>query len=234
MRRLFCCLSVVYDRVWRRKVEMAYEELSRATRTFDKAQTSSLTSLPSRCLTRPKTTAQTVLVYYLDGADTPTESLLALWREETQRNNTPFPLWGRYFRAGNAQLKKLILFGLDRDATDRDLLDSLSFLHSFLPMPKELLTRYKLACDQESDPQRFRELAQDFDASTSSFGYDALQALQAHYADCAVKKLVIDGLLVEIERHEDTVASSLRLRSRSSPLQPPSKEDRTCLVLSPR
>jgi hypothetical protein len=66
-------------------------------------------------------------------------------------------------------------------------------------MPKELLTRYKLACDQESDPQRFRELAQDFAASTSSFGYDALQALQAHYADCAVNKSVIDGLLVEIE-----------------------------------
>jgi hypothetical protein len=146
---------------------------------------------------RPNTTVQTVLVYYLDGADR---------REETQRNNTPFPLWRRYFRAGNAQLKKLILLGLDRDATDRDLLDSLTFLHSFLPMPKELLTRYKLACDRESDPQRFRELAQDFDASTSSFGYDALQALQAHYADCAVKKSVIDGLLVEIEKHEDTVA----------------------------
>ena len=137
----------------------------------------------------PKTTAQTVLVFYLDGADTPTENLLTLWREETQRNNTPFPLWRRYFRAGNAQLKKLISFGLDRDATDRDLLDSL-----------------KLACDQESDPQRFRELAQDFDASTSSFGYDALQALQAHYADCAVKKSVIEGLLVEIEKHENNVA----------------------------
>ena len=38
------------------------------------------------------------------------------------------------------------------------------------------------------------------------FGYDALQALQAHYADCAVKKSVIEGLLVEIERHENTVA----------------------------
>ncbi len=153
----------------------------------------------------PNTTAQTVLVFYLDGADA-TESLLTLWRQETQRNNTPFPLWRRYFRAGNAQLKKLILLGLDRDATDRDLLDSLSFLHSFLPMPKEFLTRYKLACDREGDPQRFRELAQDFDASTSSFGYDALQALQVHNADCAVKKSVIDGLFVEIEKHEDSVA----------------------------
>jgi hypothetical protein len=153
----------------------------------------------------PKTTAQTGLVFYLDGAETPTESLLTLWREETQRDNTPYPLWRRYFRAVNAQLKKLILFGLDRYPTDRDLLDSLAFLHSFLPMPKELLTRYTLACDRESDPQKFRELAQDFDASASSFGYDALQALQAHYADCAVKKSVIDGLLVEIENHEDTV-----------------------------
>jgi hypothetical protein len=40
----------------------------------------------------PKTTAQTVLVFYLDGADTPTERLLTLWLQETQRNNTPFPL----------------------------------------------------------------------------------------------------------------------------------------------
>lgn len=154
----------------------------------------------------PKTTAQTVLVVYLDGADTPTESLLTLWLEETQGNNTPFPLWRRYFRAGNAQLKKLILFGLDREPTHRDLLDSIAFLHSFVPTPKELLTRYKLACDQESDPRRFRELVQDFNASTSSFGYDALQALQAHYANCAVKKSVIDGLLVEIEKHDDTVS----------------------------
>jgi hypothetical protein len=148
----------------------------------------------------PKTTAQTVLVFYLDGTDTPTERLLTLWLQETQRNNTPFPLWRRYFRAGNAQLNKLILFGLDREPTHRDLLDSLAFLHSFAPTPKELLARYTLACDQESDPQRFRDLVQDFNASTYPFGYGALQALQAHFTDCAVKKSVIDGLLVEIEK----------------------------------
>jgi hypothetical protein len=114
-------------------------------------------------------------------------------------------LWRRYFRAGNAQLNKLILFGLDREPTHRDLLDSLAFLHSFVPTPKELLARYTLACDQESDPQRFRDLVQDFNASTSSFGYGALQALQAHFTDCAVKKSVIDGLLVEIEKYGDTL-----------------------------
>jgi hypothetical protein len=192
--------------LFRRRPHNLIEKIEKLGFTYRVDDSEDAEDIAEERAARPKTTVQTVLVYYLDGADTPTESLLALWREETQRNNTPFPLWRRYFRAGNAQLKKLILFGLDRDATDRDLLDSLTFLHSFLPMPKELLTRYKLACDRESDPQRFRELAQDFDASTSSFGYDALQALQAHYADCAVKKSVIDGLLVEIEKHEDTVA----------------------------
>jgi hypothetical protein len=71
MRRLFCCLSVVYDRVWRRKVEMAYEELSRATRTFDKAQTSSLTSLPSRCPSPPKSAG-----YF----QSPIRAIVAHWR----------------------------------------------------------------------------------------------------------------------------------------------------------
>src|ERR1700731_5164793 len=40
---------------------------------------------------RPKTTAQTVLVYYLDGAVIATESRVALWREDPHPNNTPFP-----------------------------------------------------------------------------------------------------------------------------------------------
>lgn len=150
--------------LFRRRPHNLIEKIEKLGFTYRVDDSEDAEDIAEERAARPKTTAQTVLVYYLDGADTPTESLLALWREETQRNNTPFPLWRRYFRAGNAQLKKLILFGLDRDATDRDLLDSLSFLHSFLPMPKELLTRYKLACDQESDPQRFRELVQDFDA----------------------------------------------------------------------
>src|ERR1700731_1827547 len=41
----------------------------------------------------PKTTAQTVLVYYLDGTDTPTESLLTLWLHAPGTNNTPFPFF---------------------------------------------------------------------------------------------------------------------------------------------
>src|ERR1700730_13399110 len=214
--------------LFRRRPHNLIEKIEKLGFTYRVDDSEDAEDIAEERAARPKTTAQTVLVYYLDGADTPTESLLALWREETQRNNTPFPLWRRYFRAGNAQLKKLILFGLDRDATDRDLLDSLSFLHSFLPMPKELLTRYKLACDQESDPQRFRELAQDFDASTSSFGYDALQALQAHYADCAVRNRSSRGCLSRSKSTKTPWPSELEFGLKTGSSRAVLSDRRTC------
>ena len=155
---------------------------------------------------RPQTDFQRALVSYLDGEGIPSERLLELWREETWRENSPFPLWRRYFRTGNAQLKKLILFGLDQCPTTHDLLDNLSVLHSFVPIPKELLCRYTLACDLENDPERFCELAQDFDAGGASFGYDALDALRARYIDNDVKKKIIDVLFVDRERHEKGIA----------------------------
>jgi len=102
---------------------------------------------------RPQTDFQIALVSYLDGDSTPSEYLLELWREETRREDSPCPLWRRYFRTGNAQLRKLILHGLDQYPTSCDLLDNLSVLHSFVPIPKELLCRYTLACDLESDPR---------------------------------------------------------------------------------
>jgi len=37
------------------------------------------------------------LVSYLDGVDAPSESLLKLWREETRREDSPFPLGGGIF-----------------------------------------------------------------------------------------------------------------------------------------
>ena len=73
-------------------------------------------------------------------------------------------------------------------------------------MPKELLYRFTLACDLEDDHERFRELAQDFDAGVVSFGYDALHAMRARYADNGAKKKIIDGLLFEKEKHEEDLA----------------------------
>jgi hypothetical protein len=157
-------------------------------------------------VSRPKTDFQMELVSYFDGKDMPTERLLDIWCEETQREDTPFPLWRRYFRRGNPQLKKLILFGLDQKPTARSLLDNLSILHSFLPMPKEFLVRYTLACELEDNPARFRELAQDFEAGAASFDYDALTALRASCNDKNAKRKIIDDLLFERQKQGGSIS----------------------------
>jgi hypothetical protein len=68
---------------------------------------------------RPITADQVSLVSYLESTVSPDEHWLTLWRNETRLDDTPFSLWRRYFRAGNTQLKNLLLFGLDRVPTDR-------------------------------------------------------------------------------------------------------------------
>ncbi len=192
--------------LFRRAPDNLIEEIEKLRFTYVVDNDEDAEEINEELTARPETDFQMALVSYLDGVDAPSESLLKLWREETRREDSPFPLWRRYFRSGNSQLKKLVLFGLDRYPTTHDLLENLYVLHSFLPIPKELLVRYTLACDLEDDPQRFRELAQDFDGGTASFGYDALHALRTRYADNEVKKKVIDGLFLEREKPEEIVA----------------------------
>jgi hypothetical protein len=155
---------------------------------------------------RPITADQISLVSYLESTVSPDEDWLTLWRSETMLDDTPFALWRRFFRAGNTQLKNLLLFGLDRVPTDRGLLAQLAFLHGFLFMPKELLARYERACDQENDPQRFRALAQEFGETTDSFGYDALAALRERYTADPAKTAVIDMLFAEMARGEEGIS----------------------------
>ena len=120
---------------------------------FDDDEDEDAEEINEELTARPETYFQMALVSYLDGVNAPSESLLKLWREETRRKDSPFPLWRRYFRTENAQLKRLALLGLDRYPTTHDLLENLYVLHSFLPNPKELLLRHTLACDLEDDPR---------------------------------------------------------------------------------
>ena len=143
---------------------------------------------------RPITADQMALASFLEGSSSPNDHLVALWRTELRRDDTPLALWRRYFRAGSPQMKKLILLGLDQIPADRDLLGQLTFFHEFLPIPKELLARYTRACGEEDDPQGFMVLAQDFDEAADSFGYDALLALRERHANDPSKMVAIEEL----------------------------------------
>jgi len=140
-----------------------------------------------------------VLVAYFNSKTTPNENLLSLWRAATtpSQGESNYPLWRRYFRAGNEQLKQLLLFELEQSPTDRELLSDFSFMHEFAPMLKTLIALYQRACDAENDVERFKVLAQNFDNHLHASGYEALIYLREHYADHPSKAQWVEQIINE-------------------------------------
>jgi hypothetical protein len=156
---------------------------------------------------RPANEKEKRLMAFLEGRAEPDDEITALWRQETQKADASVTLWRWCFRAGSAQLKKLILFGLDAHPCDQILLMQLAFFHEFAPLHQEILARYARACDQEAGPKNFSALAQDFDEVADSFDYDALEALRERYAGNPSKSAMITALLDERAKHENEIVS---------------------------
>ena len=103
----------------------------------------------------------------------------------------------KYFRAGNQPLKDLLLFGLKKDSTNFELLCDLAFFHEFKNILPELVEHFTNACQQETDLQKFSELAQEFYHTVIGDGYDAMLALENIFDEVSDKSKVIDFLINE-------------------------------------
>ena len=154
---------------------------------------------------RPANANEKRLVSFLENHGEPDSEIVALWHQETQKSDASVALWRRYFRLGNAQLKRLVLLGLDAHPCNQSLLMQLAFLHEFLPMHREILARYTRACDEEFEPKCFALLAQDFDEAADTFSYDALEALRERYVNSPLKSAVITELLRQRAMRENEV-----------------------------
>jgi hypothetical protein len=124
-------------------------------------------------------------------------------REPSWQTRASIALWRRYFRLGNLQLRRLVLFGLDAYPCDQSLLKQLAFLHEFLPLHREILARYTRACDEETEPKRFALLAKDFDEAAETFRYEALEALRSRYFNNPSKSAAITELLEQRAMREN-------------------------------
>jgi hypothetical protein len=154
-------------------------------------------------LASPANAQQQSLAEYFDGSMPPDERILEVWRAERDAPEPNYALWRRYFRSGNKNLKMSIVFGLEKEPTDRGLLSDLSFMHIFSPMLKELISKYLAACDVEEDHVKFAALAQDFENHTHASGYAALAALSGRYPAGSFKALCIEKLSMEKGAQED-------------------------------
>lgn len=143
---------------------------------------------------KPETNRQRELALFFEGSDEPSLQILECFIAEKYSEDTNYPLIRRYFRSSNAQLKKLILYGLNQDPLNVGLLNDLSFFNEFKMDLKELIQLYRFACRESQDIVAFKALAKDFYESTQPYDYDAFYELIHDGAISLEKKDTIEEL----------------------------------------
>jgi hypothetical protein len=140
---------------------------------------------------------QEFLVAYFEGHVKLTNEVLDAYQREKNSASPNYPLIRRYFRKGNENLKTLILFGIQKNPTDLDLISDLGFFHEYSNILTELIQVYLKACTEETDLGEFERLALNFSYDTEPDGFDALHELRQRFEPGSAKGKVIKRILQE-------------------------------------
>jgi hypothetical protein len=139
------------------------------------------------------------LVEYFEGETELSDQVLDRYLAETTSDNLNYPLFRRYFKRGNNNLKQLLLDGLRKHPTDIGLLSDLAYYHEFCNILGELIKAYLRACERENDPKRFRLLVTSFYLNTDPDVFDALHELEQECSPCSRKWELIQSVRRQIE-----------------------------------
>jgi hypothetical protein len=131
---------------------------------------------------KPENPDEELLVGYFEGLIPFSGHVLDSFLSVKESPDPNYPLLRKYFKSGNENLKKMLLYGLEKNPADSGLLYDLSYFHEFRNILGELIQLYLTACEKESDLEYFEELARDFHMCTEPDGYDALYELEQKYS----------------------------------------------------
>jgi len=151
----------------------------------------------------PQNDRQEYLVAYFDGEHELSKKPLHAYLEERDSEHPNYPLIRKYFKAANQRLKDLLLFGLDQNPINIDLLNDLSFFHEFQNILEELVNRFLSACRQEKNLLNFSEIVQDFYYATEPDSYDALAKLKELFPPDTEKGKNVEFVAVELLKNRD-------------------------------
>lgn len=148
---------------------------------------------------RPENQNQKDPIAYFEGDTELTDRIFQIFLEERDAENRNLPLFRKYFKSANQNLKAIILYGLDHYPDKFDLLAELEYFHEFENILSTLIDYYTRACVDQEDLEVFAELAMDFYYATKPDGYEALYALRDLFEAGTDKRKVIDFLIAEDE-----------------------------------
>jgi len=158
---------------------------------------------------KPENQRQKDLVAYFENKKKLSKKIFESYSEEKVSDNPNYPLIRKYYKAGNKNLKDLLLYGLNKYPGRFDLLSDLSCFHEFGNILDILIAYYTRACVIQEDLETFSELAQDFYYSTIADDYDAYYALRELFEPDTDKRKVIDFLIAEEEETLNNSSQSI-------------------------
>ena len=154
---------------------------------------------------KPENLNQEFLIAYFNGQVSLSAELLETYYVEKNSNRVNYPLIRKFYKQGNPHLRRLLFFGLDKNAIDIGLLDDLSYFSEFGNILSELIDRYLIACDQECDLDKFEKLARDFFYNTAGYDYNALFELSQRYKSNLQKISIVQSIIKEIHSESQDI-----------------------------
>ena len=157
-------------------------------------------------LAKPVNPNQDLLVAYFEGAAKLSDQVLDAYLAEKASVAPNYALIRKYFKKGNEDLRKLLMFGLGKKPTDVGLLNDLGFFHEFRNILGDLIRLYLKACEKEQDMSSFEELAVNFYYDTEPDGFDALYELEQQITPGTDKAKIIE----KIRKGQETGPESVK------------------------
>jgi len=156
-------------------------------------------------LARPENPNQEFLVAYFEGDTGLSDQALNAFLSEKDLEEPNYPLFRKYFKQSNENLKRLIILGLERNPADIGLLSDLAFFHEFKNILSELIEYYLIGCEHEKDLRNFEKLALNFYDDTEPDGFDALSELSERYGPDTDKGKIVRRLIREQESKPESI-----------------------------
>ncbi len=156
-------------------------------------------------LAKPENPDQELLADYFKGDIELSGQMLDAFLTEKDSDSPNYPLFRKYFKSWNENLKRLIISGLKRSPADIGLLSDLAFFHEFKNILSELIEYYLNACDHEQNLKNFEQLALQFYYDTDPDGFDALYELSEKYGPDSDKGKIVREILRRQESGPDSI-----------------------------
>ena len=156
-------------------------------------------------LAKPENSNQKLLVNYFEGDMELSDQMLDAFLTEKDSDSPNYPLFRKYFKSGNENLKRMIILGLKRSPADIGLLSDLAFFHEFKNILSVLIEYYLIACDHEQNLKNFEQLALQFYYDTDPDGFDALYELSEKYGPDSDKGKIVREILQRQKSEPDSI-----------------------------